>query len=190
MPSVQEACCDSKEDCLNDVKSDFPPIKLVVGTPGLILSTVKCLGMSAEDAKSNVIESAKCNFWCSVMLGIVSFVLLMIYEVPIMTAIQNLVITIIMAFLSLWILRCCLALDDKCWWLVNVIFTGINLAQLVLAGIGILSYSAITAIVYLLMALPVYLMFVYALRYYMINEFGGAAAGGGKAADGSADAAV
>lgn len=174
MPTVQEACCSSKDDCLKDVTEELPPLGLVAGTPVLIMSTIKCAGMSADDAKENVIKSARCNFWCQIFFGLIMFIVWMINSGPVMAGLQNFIMAVVSAFLSLWFLRCCLALEDKCWWLVLVIWFGISLGLVVFGGFGLFSVDAISAIIYLTMAFPSYTMFIYGLRYYMANSWDGA----------------
>lgn len=186
MPTVQESCCSSKDECLGDVKEELPPIGLITGTPGLIASTIKCAGMSADDAKANLIKAARCNFWCQIIFGVIFFVIWMIQEGPIGTGVQNLATAILGAFLSLWGLRCCLVLNDKCWWLILTICFGISLGLTVFGGFGLFAVDVISAIIYLLIAIIPYTMFIYAFRYYMANSW----AGGEAAAEKPASEAV
>jgi len=184
MPTLQEACCGSKDECLGDVKAEFPPVGLIKSSPALFTDTFKCGSMTNEVAKENLIKSAVCNFWCQIAFSVVAALLgIIIYELSVGFAIQNLAVTIIAAFLSLWFLRCCLQVNSKCWWTVLVVFMALGMINIIYAGIMSIS-QPVYGIVVLISSITPYCLFIYALRYLKTHEAweGSSSAGTGASA--------
>lgn len=128
--NIKEACCKGKEDCINDIKdADKRPN----------LSNIKELITSIQNTKTNegakekLIKSGVCNFWCQILWGLLSSVAWIIAgegnSFVVNYAIQIFITYVLVALLSLWWLRCCIRLDDKCWFTVLVVFYAIGTAN-------------------------------------------------------------
>lgn len=184
MPTLQEACIGSKDECLGDIKEELPPIGLIKSSPALLTSTFQCMSMTNEVAKENLIKSAICNFWCQISFSVVALLVgIIFYSLDIGAALQNLVISIIASLLSVWWLRCCLQVNSKCWWTVLVVFMALGMINIIYAGIITIS-QPVYGIVILISSVTPYCIFIYALRYLKTHEAweGSSSAGTGASA--------
>lgn len=121
--AVKTACCDGKDECLNEIKGNFPPLPVLKKTVPLLKESLSKL--SYQDAEKNIKDTALLNCWCSVIW---MFVILILFAImgAIAAGIQGFCSVVISNLLSLWFLHCCIKLNDECCWKVVTVWFGIG----------------------------------------------------------------
>jgi len=166
--SIKDSCCDGRDDCIDDIKA--PEKRPTLGNMTDLVSGVTNTNDNSQ-AKDRLVKSAICQCWCTVILDIFLLVIWLIQGAQISFVIQAFIIYLLFSMLNIWCLRCCIRMDDKCWFIILVILYGLNVGnafQKAYWDFNLAQYGAayaITAILSIFIALSQLFLFIYGICY-------------------------